>query len=123
MYTVRIFMKCTHVFAAQITYLFFTMLNVEPDFPCSADEIAEPRPDMNIKVAALIVSEKTINRVDISGTDEIERYFILIFRQYNYYHRATTVGEEFNTNICIHSQSVSLGPSSSLCLYAYQGMW
>ena len=31
------------------------------DFPCSADEIAEPRPDMNIKVAAFTVSEKSIN--------------------------------------------------------------
>ena len=30
-------------------------------FPCLADEIAEPRPDMNIKVAAFTVSEKSIN--------------------------------------------------------------
>ena len=34
---------------------------IEPDFPCSADEIVEPRPDMNIKVAAFTVSEKSIN--------------------------------------------------------------
>ena len=34
---------------------------IEPDFPCLADEIAEPRPDMNIKVAAFTVSEKYIN--------------------------------------------------------------
>ena len=54
---------------------------------------------------------------------EIEGYFILFFRQYNYYHRSATVGEEFNTNLCIHSQSVRLGPPTSLCLYAYQGMW
>ena len=33
----------------------------KPDFPCLADEIAEPRPDMNIKVAALTVREKSIN--------------------------------------------------------------
>ena len=33
----------------------------EPDFPCLADEIAEPRPDMNIKVAAFTLSEKSIN--------------------------------------------------------------
>ena len=51
-YTVRIFMKCTHVCAAQTTY---------PDFPCLTDEIAESRPDMNIKVAAFTVSEKSIN--------------------------------------------------------------
>ena len=30
-------------------------------FPSLADEIAEPRPDMNIKVAAFTVSEKSIN--------------------------------------------------------------
>ena len=35
--------------------------SIEPDFPCLADEIAEPRPDMNIKVAAFTVSEKSIN--------------------------------------------------------------
>ena len=33
----------------------------EPDFPCLADEIAEPRPDMNIKVAAFTVSKKSIS--------------------------------------------------------------
>ena len=31
----------------------------KPDFPSLADEIAEPRPDMNIKVAAFTVSEKS----------------------------------------------------------------
>ena len=29
----------------------------KPDFPSLADEIAEPRPDMNTKVAAFTVSE------------------------------------------------------------------
>ena len=33
----------------------------KPAFPCLADEIAEPRPDMNIKVAAFTVSEKSSN--------------------------------------------------------------
>ena len=60
-YKVRIFMKRTHVCAAQTTYKFFTKLLIEPDFPCLADEIAEPRPDMNIKVTAFTVSEKSIN--------------------------------------------------------------
>ena len=32
-------------------------LFTKPDCPSSADEIAEPRPDMNIKVAAFTVSE------------------------------------------------------------------
>ena len=58
MYMVRILMKCTHVYAAQTTYLFFTKLEIEPYFQCLADEIAEPRPDMSIKVTALTVSKK-----------------------------------------------------------------
>ena len=45
----------------QTTYVFFTKLYTEPDFPCLADEIAEPRADMNIYVAAFTVSEKSIN--------------------------------------------------------------
>ena len=34
---------------------------IEPDFPYLADEIAEPRPDMKIKVTAFTVSEKSSN--------------------------------------------------------------
>ena len=34
---------------------------IEYDFPSLADEIAELRPDTNIKVAAFTVSEKSIN--------------------------------------------------------------
>ena len=37
------------------------LLILERDFPCLADEIAERSPDMNIKVAAFTVSEKSIN--------------------------------------------------------------
>ena len=33
----------------------------KPVFPSLADEIAEPHPDMNIKVAAFTVSEKSSN--------------------------------------------------------------
>ena len=33
----------------------------KPDFPSIADGIAEPRPDMNIKVAAFTVSDMSIN--------------------------------------------------------------
>ena len=33
----------------------------EPDFSCLADELAEQRPDMNIKVTAFTVNEKSIN--------------------------------------------------------------
>ena len=41
----------------------FTLYQIinKPDFPCLADEIAEPHPDMNIKVAAFTVSEKSSN--------------------------------------------------------------
>ena len=60
MYTVRIFMKCTHVWATQTTY-FFTKLQIKSDFPSLGEEIAEPSPDMKMKVAAFTVSEKSIN--------------------------------------------------------------
>ena len=35
--------------------------SIKLDFPSIADEIAEPRLDMNIKVSAYTVSEKYIN--------------------------------------------------------------
>ena len=54
-------MKCTHVCVAQTIYLFFTKSKIEPDFPCLVYEKAEPRPDMNIKVASFIGSETSIN--------------------------------------------------------------
>ena len=53
-------MKCTHVCAALTTCYFFTKLSTEPDFPSLGDEIAKPRPDMNIKVAAFTVSESQV---------------------------------------------------------------
>ena len=37
----------------------------KPDFPSLADEIAEPHPDMNIKVTAFTVSEKSSNTMHI----------------------------------------------------------
>ena len=39
---------------------------IKPDFPSLADEIAEPHPDMNIKVAAFTVSEKSSNTLYLS---------------------------------------------------------
>ena len=68
-HTVRIFMKCTHVCAA---YYFFIKLLLEPDFPCLADEIVEPRPDMNIKVTAFTESNKfyyIMANTEVSRTD------------------------------------------------------
>ena len=43
------------------------------DFPSLADEITEPCPDMNIKVAAFTVSEKSFN----TGIYQLEKMFIL----------------------------------------------
>ena len=63
-------MKCTHVCAAQKTYELVTKLLIKPDFPSLADEIAEPHPDMNIKVAAFTVSEKSSNTDYASLIDE-----------------------------------------------------
>ena len=51
--------KCTTF--ARPKRLINSLPNDESDFPSVADEIAEPRPDMNIKVAAFTVSEKSIN--------------------------------------------------------------
>ena len=83
-YTVRIFVKCTCICAAEKNYLFFTKLFIEPDFPCLADEIAVttylfftksykepdfprladeiavPRPDMYINIAAFTVRERLL---------------------------------------------------------------
>ena len=47
-------MKCTHV--ARLKQL----TNSSPN-TCLADELAEQRPDMNIKVTPFTVSEKSIN--------------------------------------------------------------
>ena len=44
----------------QTTY-YNTKLEIKPDFPCLANGIAEPRTGMNVKVAAITVSEKSIN--------------------------------------------------------------
>ena len=51
-------MKCTHVCAAQTTYyLTLNQIINRTDFPSLADEIAEPRPDMNIKAIAFTMSK------------------------------------------------------------------
>ena len=61
-------MKCMHVCAAQKAYLLFTKLSIKPDFPSLADEIPKPHLDMNIKVAAFTVSEKSSNtNIDIGS--------------------------------------------------------
>ena len=44
-----------------------TLYQIKPDFPSLVDEIAEPRPFMNIKIAAFTVCEKFINILYHSG--------------------------------------------------------
>ena len=45
----------------QKSWLTLYQIIKKTDFPSLADELAEPRPDMNIKVAAFTVSEKSSN--------------------------------------------------------------
>ena len=54
-------MKCTYRLRGPNN-----LLILKPDFPCLADEIAEPRPDMNISYR-LDNSEKSIN-ISLCGT-------------------------------------------------------
>ena len=60
MYTVRIFMHA-RLRGSKSLLTLYQIIKIKPDFPSIADEIAEPHTDMNIKVAALTVSEKSIN--------------------------------------------------------------
>ena len=56
-----------------------------PDFPYLADEIAEPLPDMNIKVAAFTViekSSKTCTLKKISLEEVRACHFIKYFKGY-----------------------------------------
>ena len=46
--------------------------SLKPDFPSLADEIAELHPDMNIKVTAFTVSEKSSN----SRTVDVENMHV-----------------------------------------------
>ena len=57
-YTFRILMKCTHICAAQNNLLTLRQIINEPDFPCLADEKAEPRPDIDVKVTTLTESKQ-----------------------------------------------------------------
>ena len=56
----------------------FTLYQIinKPDFPSLADEIAEPHPDMNIKVAAFTVSEKSSNMNTTRVVPEIRRLLL-----------------------------------------------
>ena len=53
-------MKCMHVCVAKKFINSLPNYKIKPGFPSIAHEIAEPPPDMNIKVAAFTVSEKSI---------------------------------------------------------------
>ena len=56
--TVRIFIK---MHARLLKQLINSAKKIEPNFPSCADEIVEPHLDMNIKVAAFTVSQKSNN--------------------------------------------------------------
>ena len=78
-------MKCTLVCAIQTTYL-----NSSPNykyFPCIADEIAEPRPDMNIKVTAFTES-KTSYYTRIVLSDVLWALEELLFNKHSKYIRS-----------------------------------
>ena len=85
MYTVRIFMKCTHVCAAQKAY---QLLN--------PDEIVEPHPVMNIKVAAFTVSKKSSNTYLHADTGLCTSFYSVSFT------------EEVTQNINFHKPSFLL---------------
>ena len=66
MYTVRIFMKMrARLRGSKSLFTLYQIIN-RSDFPYLADEIAEPHPDMNIKVAAFTVSEKSSNIINLT---------------------------------------------------------
>ena len=44
----------------QKAYYLFIKLQIKPDFPSLADEIAEQRPDMNVKVADTVTVDRYI---------------------------------------------------------------
>ena len=46
---------------------------MEPDLPCLADEIVEPRPDMNIKVTAFTESKKFYYTI-CSGLNSLQQF-------------------------------------------------
>ena len=53
-------MKCTRVCAPkQLNNSSPKKILMEPDFPCLADEIAYPSPDVNIKVTAFTESKQS----------------------------------------------------------------
>ena len=60
MYTVRISEMHARLRDSKSLLTLYQIIN-KPDFPSLADEIAEPHPDMNIKVAAFTVSEESSN--------------------------------------------------------------
>ena len=51
-----------------------------PDFPYLADKIAEPHPDMNIKVAAFTVSEKSSNTNSYHSTSYLVLHVHVTFQ-------------------------------------------
>ena len=61
MYTVRNFHDMHKRLRSPNNLLFLHQIINKTDFPSLGDELAEPRPDMNIKVTAFTVSKKSNN--------------------------------------------------------------
>ena len=51
-------MKDFHEMHARLRGSNNLLILIEPDIPCLADKIAQPRPDMNIKVTVFTESKK-----------------------------------------------------------------
>ena len=98
-------MKCTHVCATQRADQLSTKLLIKPEFPCLVDEIVEPRPDMNINVAAFTVSEKSSN---ISGYNFQKKIYtcISVLKIYFSHHRVNLVKYHIQTNTLWHELQI-----------------
>ena len=46
------------------------IINIEPDFPCLADEIVKPHPDMNIKVTPFTESKKFYRKMGVNASSK-----------------------------------------------------
>ena len=73
-YTVRTFSEMHARLRDSKSLLTFYQIISKPDFPSLADAIAEPCPNMNIKVAAFTLSEKYISNRREHSFKAVESY-------------------------------------------------
>ena len=82
-------MKCMHVHAAQTTKILHQIINKT----CLADEIVEPRPDMNIKVTPFTESRKF--------------YYIMNRPKYNFNENPISTNLELSYSSCQNLDSLA----------------